>query len=738
MQLFERKTLPVMLAAEAAECGLACLTMLARYHGHQVDVSTLRRSYGLSMSGMTLRNIMEVADRLSLGTRAIRIEMELLSKVRTPAILHWDFDHFVVLKSVGRKSAVIHDPARGKRTLPLSEVSKHFTGIALEVAPAQPFRVLNATNKVSFRSLWSNSKGFLAASLQVVAVSLALQLAAFIGPLYLQFVADNAIARGDLDFLLVAALGFGVVALLQAGISGLRNWLLQIFGASLSYQLVGNIVRHLLRLPVTFFEKRHIGDILSRVDSTLSIQEFFTKGVIAAFIDGAMATVAIAIMFGYSTLLGSIVFATTALSLIITYFFNRVMRDRTEEKLVLESIERSHILESVRANTTIKLMGREAARESAWRNHYAKAVNASAAVERIKIVAEFFQTGLAMLTTIAVIYFGARFVIENDGFSLGMLLAFLSFHQTFNTRIASLLQEFSKFQLLSLHLERVSDIVATERDVQAEVIDPVEVHGAIEMSGISFRYGFSDPLVLRDFELRIDVGEFVAIIGQSGCGKSTLLKIMLGLQPPATGTVLLDGVEATPGLFREWRRSVAVVSQDDRLLSGSIAENISFFDPDINLNLVEEAARKAQIHEDIQKLPMRYSSPVGDMGSSLSAGQRQRVLLARALYRDPSILVLDEGTANLDLETEEMIAEIVADLKITRVIVAHREALVRKADRVIDLQAEKATALEPRLLSDGPPTPANSDDCDNEEMLHGVDEGDAVGRAITRPVSIAS
>lgn len=681
--LLKARRPPVIVASEAAECGLACLAMIGRYHGHDIDLNTMRARFTLSMAGITLRRLMAVADQLQFQSRALRVELEDLAKVPTPAVLHWDLNHFVVLVSAGPRRIVVHDPGFGARRLSLREASKHFTGVVLEVQPRPDFIAVEDRLRMRLRALWAKSSGMPSAAFQVVLLSILLQFAAFVGPFYIQLVTDQAIARGDASILGPIAIGFALVAVLQTGLSALRNWMVQMFGNMLTIQLVGNIVAHLLRLPANFFEKRHLGDIISRVSSTDTIQESLSQGLLSTMIDGVMAVTALAIMSLYSPLLTIIVVAAVTANLVLTTCIYPALRLKTEEELIASAIERTHLMESVRASTTIKIMGREAEREGRWRNLFVDVVNSRMSLARYRIGSDALQSLITALAAVAVIYLGATFVIAQQGFTVGMLLAFLAFRQTFTDRTTSLLVQVSQLRLLGLHLDRVGDIVLCEREAASLPVQEWHVAGAIRLRDVSFRYSDADPFVLRDVDLDIAPGEFVAITGLSGGGKTTLLKIMLGLHAPTRGMVLLDGQTGSQSAYRQWREQVGVVSQEDRLLSGSIADNIAFFDPELDMARVQRAAETAQIHGEIMRMPMRYLSLVGDMGSTLSGGQKQRIILARALYRSPRVLVLDEGTANLDRHTEDVIADIVAALDITRIVVAHRPALIERADRVV-------------------------------------------------------
>jgi len=677
---------PAIVAAEASECGLACLAMIAGYHGRDIDLNALRQRFTVSLSGTTLRDLMAQADQLGLGGRALKVELEALRQVRTPAILHWDLNHYVVLTRIGPKGATINDPARGARTLSLAELSKHFSGVVLELTPTAEFSRAPERTPVRLDSLWTRSTGFWGAAAQILGLSLALQIATFALPFQIQLVVDEAIARADGDLLNVLALGFGALVIVQACLDALRSWAMQMFGNLLTFQMVGNLVRHLLRLPSDFFEKRQVGDILSRMGSTQAIQDALTKGIVSALIDGVMAVIAVLILFLYSPLLAGVVVAAVLLNLLVALAFYPIMRARLQEQLVASGVERSHIMETIRAATTIKLMGGEIQREGRWRNLYGRVINATLALGRYQISVGLAQAVVTGVSTVLVIFLGARAIIAGHGFSVGMLLAFLSFRQTFSDRTMSLINQAIQFRLLDLHLDRLGDIVATQLESPGPARPPTPIRGGLVFKGVSFRYGQSDPWLFRNIDFEVVAGEFLAITGASGAGKSTLLKLMLGLRSPTEGQVFLDGQPATPELWRAWRVRIGVVAQDDRLLSGTIADNISFFDPDLEMARVRRAAAQARIDQEIERKPMQYLSLIGDMGSSLSAGQRQRVLLARALYRDPDALFLDEGTANLDDVSEQAIGELVASLPITRVIIAHRPELVRRATRVIELR----------------------------------------------------
>ena len=691
---FGGRRLPVITASEAAECGLACIAMISRYHGHDVDLNGLRQRYALSLAGASLKSLMEITDELGFSTRALRVELPALGKIRLPAILHWDLNHFVVLKHVGRKRIVVHDPGLGVRALTREEFSKHFTGVVLELARAENFEPISARTPMKLSLLWSRMSGWWGALAQVLVLSVALQIAAFVAPLQMQLVVDEAIGSVDRDLLTVIALGFGALVIIQAGIEALRSWALRVFGHLLSFQISGNLVRHLLRLPSDYFEKRHAGDIISRLGSVKPIQDAITQGVVGTVIDGAMACIAAIILFFYSTTLALIVIAAVVINLALTLALFPRMKQRMEEEILAEAKEQTHLMESVRAATTLKLLGREAVRESGWRNLHAESTNASIAVGRLTTSQGFLQSAITGLQTVIVIYVAGRAILDGQGFSVGMLFSFLSYRQTFTDRANALVNQIVQFRFLRLHLDRLSDIVTTPAETSGTAAGPMEIKGHVRLKQVSFRYGATDPLVLEDIDLEIAPGDYVAIHGASGGGKTTLLKLLLGLNQPTDGAIELDGQRATPERWRAWRSQVGVVAQDDRLLSGTLSDNIAGFDPDLDMQRVVSSAMAAQVHGDIARMPMQYLTLVGDMGSTLSGGQRQRILLARALYRNPKILILDEGTANLDEQNEELIANLIDQMTITRIVVAHRPALLRRAERVFEVGARKLTAVQ--------------------------------------------
>ena len=641
---FKRCSLPVIRGVEAAECGLACMTMIARFHGHDVDLNGMRQRFSLSLSGATLRSMVTLASEMGFGARALRVDMESLLGLRKPAILHWDLGHFVVLKSVLRDRVVIHDPALGRRVVGIDELSKHFTGVVLELEPTAQMAPVAARARTRLRDLWSRIDGFWLALAQVLGLSAALQVAVFAAPFFLQLTVDEAIRREDSSLLTVLALGFGGLVGIRVGISALRAWALQSIGLLMSFHIIGNLVHHLLRLKADYFEKRHVGDILSRLESVRPIQEAITQGVVTTLIDGAMAVVAAIILFLYSPLLASIVIGTVILGLALTLGLYPAQRHRTEDQIVASAKSHSHLIESVRASTVVKLMGREAEREGLWRNLYADVTNAAFAVGKLSIGMTAAQGLISGLQTIVVVYLAARMIIAGDAFSVGMLFAFLSYRQTFTDRCMALINQIIQFSYLRLHLDRVGDIAhATRESPDLLVGSGTPIRGGIVVRGLSFRYGAADPLVLDRVDLAVRPGSFVALTGPSGGGKTTLLKLMLGLYEPTEGEIRIDGVVATPHAWPGWRNHVGVVAQNDQLLTGTIADNIAFFDPDLDMAKVQRAAVAARVHDDVIRMPMQYLSVVGDMGTTLSGGQRQRVLLARALYREPSVLFLDEG-----------------------------------------------------------------------------------------------
>lgn len=678
------RRLPIVRQAEAAECGLACLAMVASYHGFRTDLNALRRRYPASQNGVTLRALIRVATHLQLAARPLRIEMHDLAGLRLPAILHWDMSHFVVLKSVTGKSVVIHDPARGECSLNLAEASKHFTGVALELAPTAGFVRQDERRSLPFSVFWSELRGSNHALVQALVLSVGLQALVLAAPFYMQLTVDEVIARGDVDLLLVLALGFGLLMLVRAATTAIRSLVLLILQNVLHFQLGARLFHHLVRLPAEFFEKRHIGDILSRFTSLQPIRNLLAEGMIAAVIDGVMAILTLVMIFLYSGLLTLIVAGAIVLYAIVRLALYRTLWTRTEATIQAGAQESSNFIETVRAIQTVKLFNKESERESQWLNRYADVVSTNVRLGRAKITFSAVNDLIFGVETIVSVYLAATLVLSNQ-LTVGMVFAFMAYKQHLIEKSVSLIEKALDFRILGLHLERLSDIALTplEKGHDKPLSYLRRLQGRIELRNVFFRYAESDPFVLENIDLVIEPGEFVTIMGPSGGGKTTLIKLMLGLMEPTHGEVLIDGVPLTTIGARVYRESVAAVMQDDQLLSGSIADNICFFDSDYDADKVVQCAQVAGIHEEIMAMAMTYNSLVGDMGSSLSGGQKQRVLLARALYREPRILFLDEGTAHLDGENERLINSSLCRLNITRISVAHRSEMASGADRII-------------------------------------------------------
>jgi ATP-binding cassette, subfamily B, bacterial CvaB/MchF/RaxB len=694
------RALPVILQTEAAECGLACLAMISSFHGHRIDLNTLRRRYPISLKGVTLRSLVQIAGEMSLSTRALRYELGRVSELQVPAILHWDMNHFVVLRQVTRRGIIIHDPARGECRMTMQEASNHATGVALELTPTVAFTAEDERQKLPLSAFFTRNHGVTHALVQVLGLSVVLELLVVASPLYLQLAVDQVVAYGDADLLVVLALGFGLLAAIQVATTAIRSLVILSIQNALHYQIGARLFHHLIRLPLGFFEKRHIGDVLSRFTSIEPIRNLIAEGMIAAVIDGLMALATLVMLFVYSIKLALIVSAAFLLYIILRFAMFRMFWRRSEESIRTKAQQDSMLIETMRAVQSLKLFNRESEREEQWLNRYVDFVSANVRLGRVKIAFKTINDAIFAVENVITIYLAARLALDG-ALTVGMVFAFISYKRNFTDKASLLVEKCIEYRIIGLHLNRLGDIAmsALEAGHDRPLSHVREIIGKVELRGVSFRYAESEPLVLENVNLVIEPGQFATIMGPSGGGKTTLVKIMLGLFEPTSGEVLIDDIPLGILGRRAYREQVAAVMQEDQLVSGSIADNICFFDTQFDHSRMVECAELAAVHEEIMRMPMGYHSLIGDMGSSLSGGQKQRILLARALYRQPKILFLDEGTAHLDVDTERRINANLRQLNMTRVNIAHRpdissgaDSVFRVADKVIGT-AHTATEL---------------------------------------------
>ena len=671
--------------------------MIANAHGQHWRLMDLRHKFPQTLKGANLKQLIDQSQVLGFNARPVRLELEELHQLATPCILHWDLNHFVVLQKIKGQQVTLLDPALGLRNISLAIASQHFTGVALELAPHAQFKTKAASKSFPLSQLTGNIRGLGKSAAQILALAFVLELFAIFMPLFNQAVVDDVLTSGDHELLSVLVAGFALILLIQSALSLARSWWVMVLSQTVSIQWLSNVFAHLLKLPANWFAQRHLGDIASRFGAVHDIQRTLTQTTLESLLDGLMALVALVMMFIYSPTLTWVVLAASALYAIVRWISYTPFRHAASERLVLAGQEQSHFIETLRAMTPLKLFARENERRTRWQSLMVEVMNRDFQTAKLNMGFNAARTLIFGLENLCVFWLGAKIILasqaQNSGNSVltvGMLLAFISYKMQFTGRVSALINQGIELKMLNLHRDRLADIVLTppEQDTPQGNLpfnDLIHLPASLELRNVSFRYADTEPWLFQDLNLNIQAGEHVAITGASGCGKTSLLKILLGLMAPTHGVVLYGGVPVQQLGLSNVRRKIGVVMQEDALLTGSIADNIAFFDLAPHQPTIERCAQLAEIHQDIMRMPMAYHTLIGELGSGLSGGQKQRLLLARALYGQPTVLALDEATSHLDMRNEQAVSQTLSQLQLTRIVIAHRPETIARADRRIDL-----------------------------------------------------
>lgn len=695
--LFRKGKLPLILQAENTECGLACLAMVAGFYGYHTDLVTLRRRFRISMRGLDLLVMSEIAQNLNLEARPVKAPLADISYLRLPCILHWDMNHFVVLKKVRKKYVTVHDPASGERRISLNDLSASYTGVAVELWPNNNFSV--ATDKaprLTLISMLRSVSNLLPIVGQIFAVAVAVQMFALLTPIFSQLIFDEVLVARDFGLLTTLAIGFLLATFIQQILNTTRSWMELYLSTLWGIQWKSSVLSHMMKLPYEYFMKRRLGDVVSRFSGVETVQRTLSTSFLTTTLDGITAIGALGMMLLYGSKLVPITLGAVGLYILLRIIRYFPLYEASVQQAVAGARQSTHFLESVRGIKAVKLFNRESVRRIGWMALTVDQTNASIRAQRMMFLFQAANNLLANAERILVLWAGA-YMIMNKQITAGALIAYLMYKDQFSSRVGGLIDKYYDLKILRVQLDRLSDIVLSQPEEDSGPKRAVNLEEpTIRLEQVHFRYGDGDPEVLRGIDCEFRYGEHVAIVGPSGCGKTTLMHILAGIVRPRSGRLLINGEEIHKIGITNCRRLFGTVSQDDCLFAGTLYQNICFFDDNPDLEWAEECARRSAIHDDIMKMPMRYETEVGDMGSVLSGGQKQRILLARALYKRPSVLILDEATSHLNIELEQEVNTCIKALGMTRIVIAHRPDTIAAAGRVIRLENGEIADAEGR------------------------------------------
>ena len=680
---------PTRLQMEATECGAAALAIVLEHYGSYVPLSEVRMQCGVSRDGSKAGNMLRAARRYGLEARGFKKEPDELRALPLPMIAHWNLNHFIVIEGFGAEHVYLNDPATGPRSVSHAEFGQSFTGVVLTLEPGSDF-VATGKRPALLPALLARAKGSRGALSFVTLAGLLLVLPGLLIPAFGKVFVDSVLVSGKSNWLLGLLAGMGLTACLRAALTALQRGALLKLVTKLSVSMASSFMWHVLRLPVPFFFARSPGELASRVrlnDSVASLLSGRLSAVVLDLLLVVFYALAMAYFDLWLTLLGIL---TALLHLGLLKFAERTRTDMSRRVA-----QEAGKLEGVAAGglqmiETIKATGAEADFFAQWAGHHAKLVNAQQALARREQFLAIAASALTRINSVLVLGFGAQRVMDGH-LTLGTLVAFQSLMASFIGPIESLAAFGAAFQQLRGSVERLDDVLGHERDPQTH--EPSEderpahrrLNGELRLEGVSFSYlPFAPPLV-EALDLHVAPGERVALIGGSGSGKSTVAKLVAGLYTPQAGRVLFDGYPRETLAASTLHRSVALVDQDITLFEASVRDNITLWDDTVPEADVVQAAKDACIHDDITRLQGGYEAKLTEGGFNFSGGQRQRLELARALVRQPALLVLDEATSALDPETERRVDENLRRRGISCLIIAHRLSTIRDCDEIIVL-----------------------------------------------------
>ena len=685
-----RRRVPFIPQMQWSDCGAACLAMVLGYYGRTERLEDVREVVGVGRDGADLLSILRAAEHYGLRGRGLSLEMEDLSYLSPGAILHWEFNHFLVFERKTRRGVEVVDPAAGRRTIPLEQFRKKFTGVALALVPSEEFQ----PGETSGGSVWRYLKRLLGQRRvlsRIVVMSLLLRIFALALPILTGLIVDRVVPRGDTHLLMVVGVGLaGMVGFLLLTELVRAHLLLQL-RTNLDTRMTLGFIDHLVDLPYAFFQRRSAGDLMMRVNNNATVREILTTNTLSGLIDGAMVLIYLVLIFVVSSQMALLVLGLGVVQIAIFTTARRRYRDLMAEHLEAQAKAQNHLVQLLAGIETLKATGTEHRSVEHWSNLFVDELNVGLRRGRLSALVDSLLAALRGGSPLLVLGVGAVLVIDGQ-MTLGMMLALNALAIGFLDPLSMLVSSALQLQLLGGYIERIDDVLSSEPE-QTEGARPApRLRGHIQVQDASFRYNPHGPWVVKNVSVEIAPGANVAIVGRSGSGKSTLASLLLALYRPEEGRILYDGNDLRELDLRSVRRQVGIVPQDPYVFGSSIRANIALADPSVPLDRIIDAAKLACIHDDIREMPMGYETMLADGGASLSGGQRQRLALARALVHRPAILLLDEATSSLDAKTEEQVTRNLQSIRSTRITIAHRLSTVAKADLILVMEDGRIVA----------------------------------------------
>jgi len=708
--LLTKNKLPEIYQTETAECGLACLVMVAQFFRIKITLPQLRNQFSVSLNGLSLKNLIVIAKEVGLGAKPVRCKLEDLADLDQPALLHWDLQHFVVLKCVGQKYVEIHDPSTGYQKMTLADASNHYTGIAVEFFKTDVRSDRSKEDsKYGLGYFLQFFKKLKLDLFQIVLLSVLIELLLLLQPIFLRTALDEEVLLSPSTVDAIFILFFASL-LINSAIGYFRDYAVISVGTRFNMTSTKSVFSRMLSLTIPFFEKRQMGDILERYRVMDELENFVVSVIPFAIIDGTMTIVSLALLFYISPEIAVLLLASFLILILIRMFSYTYVKRYEKAFLHAKGEESGFLIETIQNIFTVKVNNLARSRFNAWQGLYSRLVTTQ---RRMNLNEAQYRTAKVLIlgiTFLLVVYFLAQ-QLANELISNAMVIGVIFYYSHFTSRSGALIDRIFDLRMLNVRLERLSDILMANPENQPGDAKNCDVLGRsntvggskeqednteilkFECLNISFKYSPLDDDVLREVSFSMKKGECVALIGENGAGKTTLLKLALGIYSPDSGSVHINGTNIIDLNVDSVRGRFSTVMQNDTFFTGTVAQNIANFSPSIDMALVKECANFAGISDHIEGIPMMYSTMMGNMGASFSAGQMQKIFLARALYRRPDFIFLDEGTANLDSASEDHILNNLKHHKSGKLMIAHRSASIEIADRIILLEGGRLKEL---------------------------------------------